>query len=115
MQCGRKIAVIPAGERWKTDRSLRPALEDWLGAGAILQHLPGSKSPEARLAVAAWRSANPDIRNLILKCSSGKELVAKGFEQDVTLATALDVDACAPVLRDGAYQRAEYAWKGKSV
>ncbi|MEO1146213.1 MAG: hypothetical protein AAFY26_11535 [Cyanobacteria bacterium J06638_22] len=27
---GSKITVIPAGERW-SDRSLRPALEDWMG------------------------------------------------------------------------------------
>jgi len=32
---GSKIAVIPAGEKWE-DRSLRPSLEDLIGAGAIL-------------------------------------------------------------------------------
>lgn len=33
---GRKITVIPAGERWRADDSLRPSFEDLLGAGAIL-------------------------------------------------------------------------------
>lgn len=74
-QCGTRIAVIPAGERWRTDWSLRPAVEDWLGAGAIIQYLPGSLSPEARLAAEAFRSAADDIHAVISACSSGKELI----------------------------------------
>lgn len=106
MQYGRKVSVIPAGERWKDDRTLRPAIEDLVGAGAILQHLGGSFSPEACLAFDAYRSARPDIRELLLKCSSGKELIMQGFEQDVILAAAVDVDDCAPLLSAGAYRKA---------
>jgi 2-phosphosulfolactate phosphatase len=106
MQRGGNIAVIPAGERWRTDGSLRPALEDLVGAGAILQHLRGSLSPEARLAVAAYHSVSETIGDAILRCSSGKELVMAGFEEDVVLSTAVEVDDCAPILREGAYRRA---------
>jgi len=44
---------------------------------------------------------------LIKQCGSGKELIARGFEEDVVLASALDVSACVPTLINGAYARAE--------
>ena len=105
LKYGGKVSVIPAGERWADDHSLRPAIEDWVGAGAILHHLPGSHSPEARLAAEAFRSTSLDLEAAILQCSSGKELMAKGFTQDIILAAALDADPFAPILRDGCYQK----------
>jgi hypothetical protein len=44
---------------------------------------------------------------LLKQCSSGKELIERGFEEDVVLASALDVSGCAPTLVDGAYVRTE--------
>jgi 2-phosphosulfolactate phosphatase len=105
-QYGRRIAVIPAGERWR-DGSLRPAFEDWVGAGAILSQLPGVLSPEAQAAIAAYDHAGPDLAFLLTRCSSGKELIERGFEHDVVLASALDVSACVPTLVRGAYVRRE--------
>jgi 2-phosphosulfolactate phosphatase len=99
---GRRISVIPAGERWG-DESLRPAFEDWLGAGAIIGQLNGSLSPEARTAVAAFHHAEAETELLVKQCGSGKELIARGFEDDVVLAAALDVSACVPTLVNGAY------------
>lgn len=46
---GGRVAVIPAGEHWP-EKSLRPALEDILGAGAIIARLSGSLSPESQAA-----------------------------------------------------------------
>jgi 2-phosphosulfolactate phosphatase len=97
-QYGHRIAVIPAGERWRTDWSLRPAIEDWLGAGAIIQHLKGSLSPEAQLAREAFRNVAGDIHTVIAGCSSGKELITDGFAEDVALACDIDADLCAPLL-----------------
>ena len=36
-------------------------------------------------------------------CSSGKELIAKGFDEDVKLASDLNVSDNLPVLIEGAY------------
>jgi 2-phosphosulfolactate phosphatase len=100
---GGKVAVIPAGERWRQDFSLQPALEDLMGAGAIIRHLPGTRSPEAQAAVAAFEAAVHDLAALLQQCSSGKELVELGFASDVELAGQLDVSDSVPVLREGAY------------
>jgi 2-phosphosulfolactate phosphatase len=94
-QLGSTFNVCPAGERWP-DGSLRPCLEDWIGAGAILRHLPGEKSPEARAAVAAFESAAPQLADVVAQCSSGRELADRGFSDDVDLAAMLDVSRCVP-------------------
>jgi 2-phosphosulfolactate phosphatase len=93
---GSRIGVIAAGERWP-DGALRPALEDLLGAGAILSHLPAlSVSPDARAAVAAYLAA--DVAADIADAPSGRELIEAGFAEDVALATAIDVSRTVPLL-----------------
>jgi 2-phosphosulfolactate phosphatase len=104
---GRKIAVIPAGERWQDDGSLRPAFEDLIGAGAIINHLNGRRSPEALVALAAFRAVESELAHVLRQCSSGKELLARGFATDVMLAAQLNISACAPVLVNDAYMRQE--------
>ena len=103
MRCGKRIAVIPAGERWKDDRSLRPAFEDLVGAGAIIAHLKGALSPDSRQAVAAFQDAERDLQSLCLQCASGKELIAMGYESDIPVIAELNVDDAVPVLENGAY------------
>jgi 2-phosphosulfolactate phosphatase len=94
-----RAGVIAAGERWP-DGSLRPALEDLLGAGAILSHLPESSlSPDARAAVAAYRAAH--IEEDIAASPSGRELFEAGFAEDVAIAIQEDMGETVPVLRDG--------------
>lgn len=100
---GRRVAVIAAGERWP-DGSLRPGVEDWLGAGAVLSQLRGELSPEARAAKASFLAAQGEIGEWLWQCGSGIELIEQGFAQDVELAAALGASECAPVLVDGAYQ-----------
>jgi 2-phosphosulfolactate phosphatase len=99
---GGPIGVIPAGERWN-DGTLRCALEDLLGAGAIAAMLPGKRSPEAASAVAVFESAAGGLSRALLSCSSGLELIERGFREDVELSAELDVDAVAPQLIDGAF------------
>lgn len=104
MKKGRNIAVVPAGERWD-DGTLRPCVEDFIGAGAIIQHLRGTRSPEARAALAVYESASSNLVEQIKSCSSGKEKIDRGEEADVELALEVNVSGCVPVLTDGAYQK----------
>jgi len=106
-QYGRKIAVIPAGEGWKDDGSLRPAFEDLIGAGALISHLHSRRSPEALVALAAFQAVESELDHALRQCISGKELLEWGFATDVMLAAQLNVSACAPVLVNDAYMRVE--------
>ncbi len=105
MSAGRTIAVIPAGERWK-DGTLRPCLEDFIGAGAIIKFLRGTLSPEAVIAVSAFNTISGTLFDLLKGCSSGREKIFRGEENDIRLAAELNVRDCVPVLRDGSFVRA---------
>ena len=103
MRCGRRVSVIPAGERWKDDDSLRPAYEDLVGAGAIIHHLEGKRSPESEAAAAAYQHSVSDLTAFLKNCASGKELTELGFEEDIPIIVELNVSNSAPILQDGAY------------
>ena len=91
---GNTYNVIPAGERW-LDGSLRPALEDWLGAGAILSTLPGTRSPEAESAIALFDCYRNRLVEILDQCGSGRELDGRGHREDKFIAGQLDVSSCA--------------------
>ena len=92
---GPRVNLIPAGERWP-DGSLRPALEDWLGAGAILRWLPGGRSPEAESAVALFERHRSALVAALDQCGSGRELDGRGHQRDKIIAGELDVSPCVP-------------------
>lgn len=92
-----RVAVVPAGERWPDD-SLRPSLEDWIGAGAVLSLLGGRRSPEADLAVAAFERFRSDLAGTLSRCGSGQELIERGFACDVELAAEYAVSSAVPML-----------------
>lgn len=102
-QAGQRIAVIAAGEHWPGG-SLRPAIEDLLGAGAILARLEGTLSAEARAARAAYRELKDELPATFRACASGIELIEAGFPDDVEMAAQEDVSAAVPVLQDGRYR-----------
>ena len=91
------VCVLAAGERWP-DGSLRPALEDWLGAGAVIHTLPGRRSPEAEAAEAAFLRLGEGLPAALHACASGQELIARGFPLDVALAAEYNVSRAAPAL-----------------
>jgi 2-phosphosulfolactate phosphatase len=106
---GEAVAVVAAGERWvdtgDVTGSLRSAVEDLVGAGAILEALaPSRPSPEAVAAVAAFRAAAPDLGRFLAACASGRELRERGFGADVELAAQLNVSRTVPLLRGEAFE-----------
>jgi 2-phosphosulfolactate phosphatase len=99
---GGPVGVVAAGER-RPDGSLRPAVEDLIGAGAILHALGGDPSPEARAAVAAFLDAAPDLPAALVTCASGLELAARGLAADLRLAAEHDVSRAVPRLSGDAF------------
>ncbi|MGB1286469.1 MAG: 2-phosphosulfolactate phosphatase [Aggregatilineales bacterium] len=102
------IAVIPAGERWYYDDrpQIRPSLEDMCGAGAVISSLSGKKSPEARAAQTLFESVSSDLPAFLSEIVSGRELIAKGSEADLSHAAALNSSRVVPQLLDGVYHNA---------
>ena len=91
--------MIPAGEQWR-ESSLRPCLEDLIGAGAVLAELPGTLSPEAEMAIATFARFRCELGDALYRCGSGKELVELGFALDVELAAEYAVSNVAPRLAE---------------
>ena len=107
----RPIGIVAAGERWP-DGSLRPAVEDLWGAGAVvaalaaaLEHRAGPLllSPEAEAAGAAWLAVEERVAEALHDCASGRELIEQGWASDVEIAAELDRSQVVPVLADGAF------------
>ena len=103
LNTGGRVTVVACGEHWSSTapgtQGWRPALEDWLGAGLICARLAGhglGLSAEASAAATAWHG--PDI---LANCVSARELQARGFGEDVTLALEVDVSDRVPTRTDG--------------
>ncbi|MET0136428.1 MAG: 2-phosphosulfolactate phosphatase [Kibdelosporangium sp.] len=109
------IGVIAAGEQWGVNLDergdpgrLRPAIEDYLGAGAIVSALLeqgySPASPEAALSATTFRAASPYLGDLLGASGSGLELGAKGLSEDIAIAGQVNVSKAAPLLVDGMFQ-----------
>ncbi|PKI90797.1 phosphosulfolactate phosphohydrolase [Actinomycetales bacterium SN12] len=113
------VSIIAAGELAATGE-LRFAVEDQLGAGAIISALCDlgidHSSPEAAAAAEAYRALRPGLRHMLVGSGSGRELVggvastarmeAAGV-RPATTAEAAELDAvdAAVVLSDGVFER----------
>ena len=96
------VGLVPAGEEW-ADGAMRVCYEDLIGAGAIAAGMAdiggeAGMSPEVRAAAAAFRA-----RASFAEVPSGRDLVERGFAEDVRLAEELDSDDVVPVLQNGRY------------
>lgn len=103
------VAVVAAGEQWPGG-SLRPAVEDLWGAGAVVDRLARHgwrrSSPEAAAARAAWLAVEGDVLPALLGCASGQELVAKGWRGDVEIAAEVSGSRSVPLLQGPAFRDA---------
>ncbi|GAA4463592.1 2-phosphosulfolactate phosphatase [Phytohabitans houttuyneae] len=101
------VGVIAAGERWP-DGTLRPCVEDLLGAASVLDGLAeatGGLSVEAAVALSAL-SGVPDVPAAIRLCASGRELSGSGFGGDVEIAVEVGASDVVPVLDKGVFAAA---------
>jgi 2-phosphosulfolactate phosphatase len=106
LNTGTPVTILACGERWHSphdEGELRFALEDYLGAGAILAHLPPSltRSPEAMICESAFTAAADRLPQILRTCGSGIELADRGYPGDVDHAARLNVYTSVPVLCDG--------------
>jgi 2-phosphosulfolactate phosphatase len=104
------VTVLACGERWREpneDGELRFAIEDYLGAGAILSGLSSSlsRSPEALVCEHAFRASRDKLAAIIDESGSGRELRVAGYPQDVEHCARLDAYDAVPIM-DGDLLRA---------
>jgi 2-phosphosulfolactate phosphatase len=96
------VTVLACGERWPTPAEegiLRFALEDYLGAGAVLTALPFPQTVEARACGTTFRALHDQLVAVLWECESGQELRTKGLGEDVRHAAQLNIYDTVPVLR----------------
>jgi 2-phosphosulfolactate phosphatase len=119
------LGVVAAGERWPNG-SLRPAVEDAWGAGAVIAALAGPAGPHPALGLLALlgdavaqqaptgrsgprRSVSPeagwiaaavpaDLTDQLPRTASGYELNEAGWFLDIEVAAARDVSRAVPRL-----------------
>lgn len=108
----RRVTLVACAEHWSSvaeAEGMRPALEDWLGAGAIAAHLRdlGARlSTEATAAAATFEAiGTAGLEACLMGCVSGRELRANGFVEDVMLASEVDVATTVPVVADDGFFR----------
>jgi 2-phosphosulfolactate phosphatase len=79
---------------------MRPAYEDWIGAGSIAALLADAVElgPEAAAAAAGSQHRRP-----LVEVMSGNELVERGFADDVAMAEDYGAGDEVPVLVDGRF------------
>ncbi|NYE94410.1 2-phosphosulfolactate phosphatase [Psychromicrobium silvestre] len=95
-----RVISVAAGEHWP-DGSLRPAIEDLLGAAALIHSLSqlsestsrqASLSDQARLALACYREVQGELGEVVEHSESAQELIQRDFAEDVRLACQFDTN-----------------------
>jgi 2-phosphosulfolactate phosphatase len=109
-ETGLGVTVVACGERpmhAALETPLRFAIEDHLGAGAIVEQLAGARSPEAAVAVHAFRACAHDLTAILERSATGRELSSIGCPEDWRIASQLDTVDRAATIADG--------WAGRAI
>jgi len=112
-----RCTIVPCAEIWSgpftasqvgdlseaSTMLVRPSYEDLLGAGSIVAALGERlrQSVEASMAAAVFESHRDRLALFLESCVSGRELVERGFGDDVVLAARLDTRSGVPERRSG--------------
>ena len=100
------VAVIAAGER-RSDGSLRFAVEDSLGAGAVIDALSALGldhcSPEAAAASVGFGGLTRAVRHLVGASETGQLLIEQGRRAEVQALSAIDTSATVTELTTFAF------------
>lgn len=105
------VGVVACGELASGDAGapLRFAVEDHLGAGAVVSALSDlgidHSSPEAAAAGESFRALRGAARHLVAASGSGRELALREppRPEEVHAAAAVDAASVVPVLRNGVF------------
>jgi 2-phosphosulfolactate phosphatase len=100
------VAVIAVGEG-RPDGTFRPAVEDLLAAGAVIDALTGLGidhcSPDAAAASAAFVGLKQALRHLVSASETGQALAAAGRQAEVVAAGKLDESRDVALLGEFAF------------
>jgi len=95
--------VVAAG--YPDDDGLRFAVDDLLGAGAVIAALGDlgidHASPDAAVAGEGFRALGGAVRHLLTASGTGRALAADGRREAVLASAARDAASVVPILRDG--------------
>lgn len=100
------ISIVAAGYP-DGDEALRFAVDDLLGAGAVIAALGDlgidHASPDAAVAGEGFRALGGAVRHLLTASGTGRALAADGGRDGVLHAAARDAASVVPVLSDGVF------------
>lgn len=102
VMAGEQRAVI-AGDRVEyIKESTRKvfALEDFLGAGAIIKEIKINKSPEAIVCESAFKKSSKQLHELLTDSFSGRYLVQKSSSADIDFSIQLNRYDSVPKIKD---------------
>ena len=69
-----------------------------------MSHLAGKRSPEAEVAIETFSRSERSLTGRLANCISGRELIEKGYGDDVTIAGELNTSKVVPQYLDAAYR-----------